>query len=480
MRTALPASHVRTPPRRLHFFVVALAWTVFAVYGSLVPLRYHSVDFADALEQFRNLPPLWVGMGTRADWVANILLFIPLTCFWMGALVVDRGRVATWASAVVLAPLAIAAAVALEFTQIWFMGRTVSRNDILAESIGGTVGIVAWIVAGPRVVGWIRSFGRARQPRSALRWLLEAYLAGFVIYSVIPLDLTISLTDLYGKFRRGNVLIVPFSYAYESPATVVYQFFSDVATFVPVGALLALLRLPRNAGRSAFLSGAIAGGGIALVLEFAQLLVLSRFTDVTDIFLGALGAGIGSWWMVRADRRLMSEVPASGAWSPKRATIRWGAILLGYSLLLVVGFLYPFNWTDNRALILERYEGFFRVPFQALYEGSEFNAIKQFLIRFLMFAVLGIVLGRLSQLPQSAVARAAATLLGVGYAAALALAIEGAQVFMPARVADSTEVVICTAGAIAGVFMARRVLETWKPTTAGRIASASRSRTSGR
>src|SRR4029453_18939850 len=92
------------PPRRSHLALMALGWTVFAVYGSLVPLKYQVVDFADAVERFRNLPPLWFGMGTRADWVANILLFIPLTFLWMGALACDRGWASRLAAALLLVP----------------------------------------------------------------------------------------------------------------------------------------------------------------------------------------------------------------------------------------------------------------------------------------------------------------------------------------------------------------------------------------
>src|SRR5688572_17710527 len=204
-------SAAASAPRRGHFLLLAAAWTVFAVYGSLVPLLYHHVELEDAIRQFRNLPPLWTGMGTRADWVANILLFIPLTFFWMGAWTCDRGRLAKTMAAVVLAVLATTAAIALEFTQIWFSGRTVSRNDIVAETMGGGLGIVVWLAIGPRIVAWLRRYSSDREPRSAMRWLLGAYLVGFGIYSVIPLDLTISVTELYGKYRRGAVLLVPFS-----------------------------------------------------------------------------------------------------------------------------------------------------------------------------------------------------------------------------------------------------------------------------
>ena len=80
---------------------------------------YKPVEWRDAIEQFRSLPPLGFGLGTRADLVANVLLFPSAHLFldrqpysWPGA-----GSPAPSRAAVVVL-IATAAAVALEFTQI--------------------------------------------------------------------------------------------------------------------------------------------------------------------------------------------------------------------------------------------------------------------------------------------------------------------------------------------------------------------------
>jgi glycopeptide antibiotics resistance protein len=432
------------------------------VYGSLVPLLYHPVEWADAVEKFRNLPPLWTGMGTRADWVANILLFIPLTFLWMGALTCDRGRIAKTLAAVALSAIASAGAFALEFTQIWFSGRTVSRNDILAETIGGCLGVILWLSVGGRVVRWLRGYAAARESRPALEWLLGAYVLGFAIYSVIPLDLTISLTELYGKYKRGAVLLVPFSYNYESPITVVYQFFADIATFVPVGAWVALVRPSRIPVRSPFLIGLIGGGTVAVAMEIAQFLVLSRYTDTTDILLGSLGAGLGAWITLRAAVQPRSQAAAAPRRRARTAII-WIAVLFGYSIFLIAGFGYPFDITGDRAILRTRYEGFFRVPFMALYQGSEFNAIKQFLVRILLFTPLGVITAYLAAMLRSSVARFFVVTAGLAYALAIAVGIEVAQIFMPSKIADSTEVAICFVGAVLGLIAARRIVNRTVP-----------------
>ena len=63
---------------------------------------------------------------------------------------------------------------------------------------------------------------------------------------------------------------------------------------------------------------------------------------------------------------------------------------VGYSIFLAVGFLFPFDLTADRSLAEARLEAFLaRLPFLALYLGNEFNAIKQALVRILLFVPVG-------------------------------------------------------------------------------------------
>jgi glycopeptide antibiotics resistance protein len=448
---------VRGVPTARHLAVIALAYTAFAVYGSLVPLDYRPVPFAAAIEQFRHMPRAWMGIGARADWGANILLFIPLTFFWMAVLTCDRGRVGRTIAALALVPIASAASMSIEFTQIWFVGRTPSVGDILAESIGGATGIALWLIAGPQALAWLREFSGDARPGSRLRWLLQAYLIGLIGYSVVPLDLTISVTDLYHKYTAGSIVLVPFSYAYESASTAVYQFFADIAEFVPVGALVALTIGSRGVRVRPIVTGVIGGAAIAAAIEFAQLLVLSRFADTTDIVLGAIGAAIGGWLV----ERMQPASSRSGErWSPPLPGASWLAAILVYSLFLVGGFLFPFDISLDRASFVTRLDGFFRVPFYALYWGSELNATSQLLIRLLLFAPIGALWSAVAAGIASRPGRRMVLLFGIGYAAALALGIELVQIAMPSKVADITEVGLATVGAIAGQLFARALTQT--------------------
>ena len=64
--------------RRSTLTLAWLGWLVFVVYGSLVPLDYVALPLDHALAAFRNIPFLSLGLDSRADWVANGVLYAPL------------------------------------------------------------------------------------------------------------------------------------------------------------------------------------------------------------------------------------------------------------------------------------------------------------------------------------------------------------------------------------------------------------------
>ncbi|MCC7009131.1 MAG: VanZ family protein [Acidobacteria bacterium] len=453
-------------PRRHHLALAALAWTAFAVYGSLVPLEYRPTAWDDAVARFRSLPPLWVGIGTRADWVANILLFIPLTFLWLGTVACDRGRMARLAGALVVLPLAAAGAVALEFTQIWFARRTVSRNDILAEAIGGGLGVLLWFVIGQRAVAWARTYSLDRRPQSRVQWLLQAYIVGFTIWSVIPLDLTISVTELYHKWERGQVTLLPFAYRYESWSAHLYQAFGDLMVFVPLGIWIAMFDWGPRPSRAVLKLAAMGGAAYGTALELVQLLVLSRYTDVTDILFAVAGSTLGAWLVLRQRSEAATTAtdvpdaatPATAVHGIVAAAVRWGIAIGAYTAFLLAGFLFPFEVTHDRVLVASRFQEFARVPLFSLYMGTEFNAIQQVLVRLLLFAPLGALWGRLALRARGRAGRIAIGLAGLGYAAALALAIELAQLFMPPKIADPSDAALCLLGAAGGLYVAARAL----------------------
>ena len=125
---------------RLRTVSLAALYAAFVVYGSLLPLDYRAMPLDDALRQFERIPFLALGVASRADWVANGVLYLPLGFLltrWLMAALGPRLGWAAWAPAL---GLCVALAVGVEFAQLFFPPRTVSQNDLMAESLGSLLG----------------------------------------------------------------------------------------------------------------------------------------------------------------------------------------------------------------------------------------------------------------------------------------------------------------------------------------------------
>ena len=143
----VPANDVQS--RRRRTLRVALVYLAFVIYGSLVPLDFHPGAFAAARDQFLRTAYLNLDVMGRADWVANILLYIPLAYLWSAVFArAPQHAAAQLLRVAIVFAGCVALAVAIEFTQLFFPPRTVSLNDILAEIIGSALGVVGWLMFG--------------------------------------------------------------------------------------------------------------------------------------------------------------------------------------------------------------------------------------------------------------------------------------------------------------------------------------------
>lgn len=440
--------------------LLAVGYLVFAVYGSLVPLDYRPMPLDQAVDRFRGIRFLNLGIGSRADWVANLLLFVPLGFLWVGWL-----WPRFWAGRVLVSLLvwvfAVALCVGIEFTQLFFPPRTVSQNDILAESVGALVGIGLWWWFGPALWAWVQRWREVRGVTSVAEYLLLAYLAGMFFYNLLPLDLTISPVEMYHKWKSGSVNFIPFGFPYESPAMFVYGIATDVILWVPVSALwvIAGRRTPVQAFWWTF--------GALFLLEILQFFVYSRVSDMTDLITGAMGAGIGViiGKSLRPRLALRSEslldydqvgvVPASTSHSSRRNLFPWILLgLVGWIGVLCVVFWFPFEFEVNRVFLRARFPSLVQVPFKAYYYGTEFRAVTEVLHKLLFFAPLGgvLALGRL-QISRFSPLRHLYQLLVLVLILGVPMLIELGQVALPDKNPDSTDWVLEVIGAGAGYLL---------------------------
>lgn len=447
-----PADHGwGTPATRRWLLILACAYLLFVVYGSLVPLNYQALAWPLAKARFSAIPYLNLGIASRADWVANLLLFIPLTFLWSGAVWPrgGAGRQLAVASTVVL--VAAALSVGIEFTQLYFPPRTVSINDIVAEAVGGIAGGLLWCWQGRRFARWTGQLPLAQGKPGLSQRLLAIYLLALFTYNLLPLDLTISPVEIYHKWRDGKVILVPFTTAYSDTAQQVYDIATDILLWLPAAVLWRWSAQRTAASAFWFVVGA------ATVLELLQLFVYSRVTDTTDVITAAIGAAI-SGVIGRpgapAGARLHSN-RGPPAWPWALAVIAW----LG---VLAVVFWYPFDFRLERAFLLQRVNGLSGVPFTAYYYGTEFRAITELLHKTLFLAPLGVALDLWRRRLSAQVPGFLGRLLCWSTMLACALGIEAGQLLLPGKIADITDAALEMLGAAAG-YLASSVI-------AGRMA----------
>ena len=186
----------------------AAAYLFFVVYGSLLPFDFHAMPIAEAWRAFLATPFFLLGVASRADWVANGILYLPLGIL-LSALAIGPRQAAGHQIARALAVFALCTAVAfgVEFVQLFFPPRTVSLNDLLAETIGSALGVTAWLVWGGAAVRMSAELGGGGT--RAIRAAGVLYTVAYLGLSLFPFDLLVSADEFAtSNSNRWRVMIL--------------------------------------------------------------------------------------------------------------------------------------------------------------------------------------------------------------------------------------------------------------------------------
>ena len=417
-----------TPPSRWPPWA-ALAYTAFPVYGSLIPFRWTPQPLGEAVASFEALLHGPLTVASRADFAANVLLALPLALLWLAAAVtalrlrrpsvVALAAVGVWAACMLLA-------LALEFSQLFFSGRQPALSDCVAQGLGAAVGVGAWFFVPA-------SFWRqSASAHGAWRRAFGAYVAGLVLYALLPLDLTVSRSEIAAKLSQGLVHPVPFLAWQGRPLAGLTDFVLDAA-------LWALAAWLARRARGGVLG--VAGWGLvalAAALEAAQLLVLSRVVDTTDIVAAAVGVGLAG---------LLPDTAAAPATASRRVQVARLAMPALVAVSLLALHTWPFDFATDAQALRARAATLSALPFASYATSTELYLVTNVLRRVAQFAVFAAAC--LWALKPWRMARAASTGVAIVATVALAAAIEGLQVFLPQRVVDTGDLVI--AAAVAGL-----------------------------
>jgi glycopeptide antibiotics resistance protein len=412
---------------RKHFSWITAAFILFVIYGSLIPLETRPLSWSQATARYQEALTRGVSFESRSDWLANILLFIPLGFAAMGTLSVDRREINPLAIfGVLVGCLALSAAV--EFCQLWFPARVTSINDVVAETFGGVIGIGFWMLAGQWITNYVRSLWSMRNGANSTAKWIPGYLILLILITGMPFDLTISPGELKHKYVQGRVLVSPFTMVRTEanpagePLDVVKKAIINFYYFLPAGVLLAGFRgrFTRNPFSILILGICLAGA-----IEMMQLLIYSRYCDVTDILTGSL-AVLAGWAVMKM--WLDGVLPQKG--------FRWILLAIWVAAMVFINGE-PFRFVIGTEAVSQRWHEINWIPFDDYYERNYLNSFEEMLQKLVLFIPLGVLLpGR--------------TLIVAPLSLLIAAGIETGQLFLKDHNPSISDVVLGTIGATLG------------------------------
>lgn len=265
-----------------------LIYVVFVVYGSLVPFEFVPLPFGAAWTKFLATELLDVGVHGRGDWVSNGVLYVPVGFLTFSLLL---GRGAVWARAVAsvgATAFVFALAVAVEFLQLYFPGRTVSLNDLIAEWIGGLFGAFVAVYWGTHFWRLISAWQHQALP-SLMSYALRAYAALYILFGFFPFDFILSATELQEKYYSSNWgwFVAP-DFLGGGILTMTVKLIAEGVAVLPLGVLLARM-CPAVSRNQSFVAGSVLGG----VVEIGQFFVFSGLAQGISVLTRVFGIAFG-------------------------------------------------------------------------------------------------------------------------------------------------------------------------------------------
>jgi VanZ family protein len=409
---------------RVRYGALWLAFAALVAYLSFVPFRYQPVDLDQALARFQRLPLLSLDAGSRADWVANILLYLPLG--WLAAaFFVPRPRHAAAILAVVPAALLGSAwAVAVEFGQLYFPGRTASVNDIVAEVLGSWLGAWLWIVTARHWHEWWRRL--LRGGRATADAVVAGYVVVYLILSFSPFDVVVSAREIAHKLASGmhGWWLAPVGCG-RAPCSL--KLASEVVAVIPFGWWWAARR--RDAGGSVA-SAALAGCALGVIIEGAQLLLVSGITQGASVVARTVGMAVGAILWTQGGMLAALDIARYGR-----------AIVLVALLPYLASVAYVSGWTRHRWVDIDTAWGRLGevawIPFFYQYFTTEQDLIRSTVVHLVMYAPVGVGVWLWRRGKGAGTAWLAAATAGV-----LACVAEAGKLFVPPKHPDYTDVLL--------------------------------------
>ncbi len=363
---------------RTLFFATVL-YCFFVVYGSLVPLELRNLSIETAITQFKNIRYLDLGAESRADWIANILLYIPLAFGASATFGGLRYPLLRALLSVGVLVFCLTLAVTVEFAQLFFPPRTVSINDLIAETLGSVTGILGWQFFGAYFSELYRHL--LRSSLLSAQAAIIFYLLIYITLSLFPFDFVTSFAELNTKLANGNdAFILPFDACGAEPVRCGVKLLVEMGVMLPLGLLFCYLPYLQHRRTVTVLVGFFLGAAI----EVAQVFLLSGSGQGISVLTRMAGMGAGASLFVWAKQHKFTDL----LWLLRRVV--WFTLLPYIFLVLSVSGWFTGDWLASGQALTKLTETRF-LPLYYFYYTSEGVALVSLLSNLGMYFPVGLL-----------------------------------------------------------------------------------------
>ena len=356
-----------------------LLYAALVVYGSVVvgPIGFHYVPEAPAVAWRQLLAVRYVphGPDQRPDWMANLVMLIPLGFMLTGALTPARGW---WRVPAALGGFALSVlfVLAVKYAQLFFPGRTVTVNYIAAQGIGAALGTLGFALGRDRLVDTLLR-PLAGGGRGALIALFGAYAVALAYFLLMPFDLVLSRSDILARLAALPGILRTWPGAGRPVGLRAVLVLAGAAAPAPLGALLALTA-PRRG---------LAWLGLAAALTSAAMWAAELPILSATPMLVALGYRFLGIWAGAAALRALTPARLERA---RAALARAVPLLVPLYLLALAGAnaLLARHWrtvAEARAAL----DPLGLIPLWNDYIVSKSEALKSTVVHLVMYAPVG-------------------------------------------------------------------------------------------
>jgi hypothetical protein len=275
----------------------ALIYALAIVYGSIAvgPEGHHfaRLSLGEALHRAAAIRFFDNGSDQRADWIANLLMLVPLGCMVRGVLSREGTRLGQAMAILASFQICLLFVLMVKFAQLYFPPRTVSLNYILAQSFGAFIGVMLFDVVRARLYPML---WRLSKSGDGLVILLGIYTVWLIAYFLTPFDFVLSAGELRAHLANLPPSLGSWPGGGQKPGFRLLLVAADTLATVPVGMFLAVaIRQWRFPGKL------LLGFAAMVVIELLALLVLSATPFAIAIVYRTAGVALGLYVMERLE-----------------------------------------------------------------------------------------------------------------------------------------------------------------------------------